>query len=412
MNCTGGAQGPNGSKRAGSVAPMRSRWSAGSRRRAILSSSGASEMTRVSFERVTPNNLTAPPAELRAKGPVGVTKEELGLRHVLFVNDVAFISETIASAMPSFGFHAKIVGWRAKDGPRRRSNFIRTSSRLLRRFADFQEVDLVHVNYGLFGYAALMAPGKPTVLHLHGSEIRPADSARGRIARASSRWFSRYCSAVWYSTTDLKDVVRQAGLLGRFMPSPVADFFFTATPQVPPKPHVLFAIPLSRSKGAELAIEAMQVLADGTPNCRMSAFGFGISDEEAVALRRRIPSSVRLLSWTPHQAMPQLLAEATIIVGQLGLGALGITELEAMALRRPVVARLGKPLPEVEPYYARDPPVLSCESGERVAQTVLDLLQDSARMERLGEDGRTWVQEYHSAQTVAKLYADEYRKLL
>ena len=56
--------------------------------------------------------------------------------------------------------------------------------------------------------------------------------------------------------------------------------------------------------------------------------------------------------------------------------------------------------------------MLSCESGERVAQTVLDLLQDSARMERLGEDGRTWVQEYHSAQTVAKLYADEYRKLL
>ena len=43
---------------------------------------------------------------------------------------------------------------------------------------------------------------------------------------------------------------------------------------------------------------------------------------------------------------------------------------------------------------------------------LLDLLQDSARMERLGEDGRTWVQEYHSAQTVAKLYADEYRKLL
>src|SRR2546427_3957904 len=114
------------------------------------------------------------------------------------------------------------------------------------------------------------------------------------------------------------------------MPSPVADFFFTATPQVPPKPHVLFAIPLSRSKGAELAIEAMQVLADGTPDCRMPAFGFGISDEEAVALRRRLPSSLRLLSWTPHQAMPQHLAEATIIVGQLGLGALGITELEAM----------------------------------------------------------------------------------
>jgi len=361
---------------------------------------------------VTPNSLTASLAGLRAESPVAVIKEEPGLRHVLFVNDVAFISETIASAMPSFGFDAKIIGWRANDGPRRRSNFIRTSSRLVRHFADFQDVDLVHVNYGLFGYAALMAPGKPTILHLHGSEIRPAISSRGRIARMSSRWFSRYCSAVWYSTTDLKDVVRQAGLSGKFMPSPVADFFFTPTRQVSIKPHVLFAIPLSRSKGAGLAIEAMQVLADRAPDCRMSAFGFGISDEEVVALRRRIPSSVRLLSWTPHRAMPQLLTEATIIVGQLGLGALGITELEAMALRRPVVARLGKPLPEIEPYYARDPPVLSCESGERVAQTVLDLLQDSARIERLGADGRTWVQEYHSAQTVAKLYADEYRKFL
>ncbi len=331
---------------------------------------------------------------------------------VLFVNDIAYIVETVTPSLSSLGVECNFVGRKAGNPETERLPFIVQTLESFLSMQDAPPHEILHINYGLFGFLALTEPLHPLVLHLHGSDIRPADSIKGRIANLLSRMAIELADDVWYSTPDLGPILLSRGLCGTFVPNPVSDGFFSNPPKYPDRPHVLFATPLSREKGADIAVNAMNVLVKKAPEIQISAFGFGTDPEEALAYREQIPKSINLLPWVAHDRVASMIAEASVVVGQLRYGILGNLELETMAAARPLLMRLNKSLYQGEPYYISDPPVISCETPRQVVGEVLRLVGNRSECESIGVASSKWTKQYHSARTVANLYRSRYLSLL
>ncbi len=329
---------------------------------------------------------------------------------VVFVNDIAFVVETLMQELENHSIDVHIVGRRSPHTSYARAPFLENLTNIHAELKAVGPFDILHINYGLFGLFALNSD-RPSILHCHGSDIRPASGFKARIANIVTKLSARVATRVWYSTTDMAPYFEKMTVPHRYMPSPVADAFFNVRAALPSHPHVLFAVPLMRLKGAESAILAMQTLCR-TKGTQISAFAFGPNGREVAELRRRIPKPVSLVSWTPHEQMPQMLSRASVIVGRLGLGSLGVTELEAMASCRPLVAYQKGSIRELEPYYRVDPPIVSCNSAEQVVEAVRACLENPAMACELGEKGRAWARRHHSPAVVAGLYEDEYRNVL
>jgi len=196
------------------------------------------------------------------------------------------------------------------------------------------------------------------------------------------------------------------------MPSPVQPAFFDVPYTTQHPPRILFAVPMSHLKGADMAIAAMQLLVASNLGLKLSSYGFGPDATEASDLRSKIPHNVRILPWIEHSLMHQFLAGFDVVVGQLYLGFLGITELEAMAAGKPLIIGAGSSLPNREPYYRDDPPLIRARSALEVSDAVSALLESPILREGMGERARQWVARYHSAQVVARMYKDEYELVI
>jgi glycosyltransferase involved in cell wall biosynthesis len=264
----------------------------------------------------------------------------------------------------------------------------------------------------LYAFLSPGFPEKPFIMHLHGSDIRPMQSLKGRISNFVSRRAGRSADQVWYSTPDLRHYVKDLRNKARYMPSPLSEDFFRLPLLTRGGKSVLFCVPLSTVKGAELAVAAMNQLSFESPEIAISAFGFGPKTEEAARIRRAIGPSIRLLGRVSHQEMPRVLSMYSVIVGQLGLGCLGLTELEALAAGRPLIANLSESLVDSESYYRENPPVEVCQDAAAIANGVKRLVGDPDFAFALGAEGREWARRYHSADRVAALYAKSYRELV
>ncbi len=331
---------------------------------------------------------------------------------VLCVNDLAYILESLKAQLSQLGVDVRVIGSHPGDPARAEAPFVVKVMGIYRDLCRDRDFDVLHINYALFGFVAL-GQRAPRVLHIHGSDIRPDRALRARIANLLSRASFGLSDRIWYSTSDLAPLLR--GLTNptpRFMPSPVDPRFFSVLRGTSLKARVLFAVPLSFVKGADVAVNAMQRLAKTHPEIEISAFGFGPDQKIAAGIRKFIPPSVRLVPWIPHSEMPRVLSSADVIVGGLRLGGLGVTELEALATGAPVIAAVRDGLSRVEPYYRSDPPVLSGDAPDSVVDQVASLLANRDSLMGLGTKGKEWVREYHSVERVASLYESEYRSLL
>ncbi len=320
--------------------------------------------------------------------------------------------ETLTPALKQFRVSVQTVGRRASDPSAVRTSFTGQTLRSVVGIAAAEHHDVLHINYGLFGFLALMEPQKVVVLHLHGSDIRPSVDWRGKVSNWVSEITGRLVKSVWYSTPDLGVVLRHLKLEAKFMPSPVAEAFFRIPTPSFDRPNVLFAVPLSSTKGAANAIEAMEMLQAEAPSLPISAFGFGPDPAEALRYRRSLPPGIEVLDWVPHSQMPDVIGRSTVVVGQLELGILGITELEALASARPLISYIESPLPTLEQHYAEGPPVFSGRQPNEVVEAVRHLVNHPGDASEAGQIGRSWAAQYHSCQVVAHRYRQAYLALL
>jgi len=92
-----------------------------------------------------------------------------------------------------------------------------------------------------------------------------------------------------------------------------------------------------------------------------------------------------------------------VVVGQLRLGILSMSELEGMACGKPVVGEFRYP-----DTYDKAPPILTGDAPEECAAQVMRLLDSATLRASVGERSREWVVEHHDYRQVARLIEGYY----
>ena len=336
--------------------------------------------------------------------------EVLDSMRVLYVNDLAFIVDTLASALSDRGVESRVIGREISGPPFMGSTFIRNAISIQRSLVRARNFDILHLNYGLFGFFAFETE-KPKILHCHGSDVRPGNNLKTRISNLVTRHSMNAVDRVWYATTDLYSYFRNSDVPFRYMPNPVSADFFASSRPPPTSPRVLFAMPLTYLKGADVAIEAMRILTQRHLGAEIGTFSYPVVQRESVHLRQRIPAGVIGIPWTQHSEMPHLMMKASVVIGRLRLGSLGITELEAMASGRPLIVQQHGSVQGRDGYYESDPPVISCSTPLEVADAVQECLTNESFARDIGSRARQWALKYHAPGVVADQYVREYREL-
>jgi glycosyltransferase involved in cell wall biosynthesis len=319
---------------------------------------------------------------------------------VLLVGDIAGVAATQSAVLTAHSTWTPIAAGVA--GRRRSSKMAQIADLPLRAVATRRTVrdavhqwhpDVVHLHWARYAPFVDTA-GCPLVVHLHGSDVR------GRGRSLSGRFVHRAlrrADAVLASTPDLIADVPEA----RYVPNPIDLEVFTPDGEFDPSPPtdvptVLLFARLDPVKGAAALVEIGAELRRRRSGIRVIGVAGGRLDAEATAV------GVDLASPRGPQAVAALIRSAQVVVGQQHLGALGLSELEAMACARPIVAPVRGDL------YGDDLPVVRASGPTAVVEACLGLIDDEDRRHATGAAGRVYVVDRHSPALVAAELAAVY----
>jgi glycosyltransferase involved in cell wall biosynthesis len=188
-------------------------------------------------------------------------------------------------------------------------------------------------------------------------------------------------------------------------------------PRMSRKPSVLFVGGLEPRKGLEYLILAMEQVVHEIPDVRLVAVakaGFGGTDDwhffEQLATRAGLRDSVDFRESVSQEMLLGLYSDCDILVLPSRTEGWGLSLMEAMACRKPVVASRVGGIPEL----VRDGmDGLLVEAGDvtGLSHAILRLLKSPDQREQMGEAGRERVGKYSWDET-ARIVLEEYRRVL
>jgi colanic acid biosynthesis glycosyl transferase WcaI len=127
-------------------------------------------------------------------------------------------------------------------------------------------------------------------------------------------------------------------------------------------------------------------------------------EEQAVGM-----GNVRFLPFQPRERLPEVLASADIslVVLKRGIGSASLPSklFSILASGRPVLASVDgnsdawKLVDSSEAGLCVEP-----ERPEQLADAILSLRGDPSCREKMGHNGRTWAEKYHSPQSAAEQF--------
>jgi glycosyltransferase involved in cell wall biosynthesis len=240
------------------------------------------------------------------------------------------------------------------------------------------QTDVFHFYFGLtllpksLQFHLLRAARKKSVFHWLGSDIRgksPEELAFGR--RAGAQIVGSYDAIRWVPDAH---VVPPGLDLGEYVPRP---------PSNAARPLVVHAPSNRAKKGTAHVIEACG----------------------------QLPVELDIVEGVPHEEARERYARADIVVDQLNAGWHGVFALEAMALGKPVVARLNPDVVErsAEAFGMRVPIVPA--DADTLVEALRPLVEDAAIRRDLGAQGRAYVERVHDGDRVADRLLHIYRSL-
>jgi glycosyltransferase involved in cell wall biosynthesis len=267
-----------------------------------------------------------------------------------------------------------------------------------------ERFDVAHVHWASYGALAFVSR-IPVVLHCHGSDVRArlSSAVLGRPLAS----ILRRAAAVLCITPDLLPAVRAVRPDAGFLPAPVDTEQFSPCLEQDrserPWTVLLFAR-LDASKGADVSTAGLARFAARHPDVRVRLLDWGDQRERYRALHgERFEFLPRL---APGE-VPGLLRAADAVVGQFALGALGLSELQAMSCARPVVASFRHP-----DAYRSQPPLLDARSAAEVDEALESLLAGPEMAADIGARARRWVVEEHDTGSLARRLETVYREVL
>lgn len=315
---------------------------------------------------------------------------------ILHVNDVASVASLLVEA--SAGRDALFQPALRRSGGRAARGMIGLARS---RLADWRRVGQtiragnfshLHVHYGTF---ALLGAGRPYSLHLHGGDLLHdlGSGLKGVITRAALR----RAVHVVVSTPDLLPLARSWRPDARYIPNPMPLPAESARRSRAAASELMLVSKMDPRKGWERQLQLVHALVEVVPDLRVVFLDHG---RLSLAAREPMRRSLTALGATPLPPMPRpaflkRMAQADLILGQLEVGALGMSELEAMARGIPTIA-------DARAHGAAEttPPVIDPEDAVAL---VPRLLQSDDQWSQLSWHSRAYVKQVHDPQTVLHL---------
>ncbi len=262
--------------------------------------------------------------------------------------------------------------------------------------------DIVHVHWASYGILGLLSQ-TPFVVHCHGSDVR--NRLKIPFFRLLLAPVFRRAAAVFCITPDLLPVVRSLRSDAVFVPAPVDTTHFAPPEDRLSRPWtVLLFARLEPGKGVEIATTGIERFARRHPEVRVQLLDYGVlSPIYQQCYGKRFDFIPRVAP----EAVQQLIWQADVVVGQFGVGALGLSELQAMSCAKPVIASFRYP-----GVYPTMPPLCQATSADEVDAHLERLFQCPDAAEVIGRQSRDWVIAYHSCAVLAKQLESLYQALV
>jgi len=284
-----------------------------------------------------------------------------------------------------------------------------------------EDVDIVHTNVMRASiYAALAArlTRRPLVWHVR--DIHHEGLYVRLMSRLADRIIviSRAVASPLPSWSAVKTTLVYNGLdLAEFDPQCTDGRPFRREIGVPDHALLVGQVAwLAPWKGQHLFVEAAAQVAEAHPEVRFVIIG-GLADERYTAygeqLRQQAYAALgdRLIFAGPHSPIAPVMAGLDLLVHTAQDEPFGRVLVEAMALHVPVVALAGGGVEEI----VEDGPtglLVSDRDPAALAQSILALLEDKARREAMGRQGRRRVERHFNAAFLTRQVETVYRSLI
>lgn len=182
-------------------------------------------------------------------------------------------------------------------------------------------------------------------------------------------------------------------------------------------PTVLFVGGLEPRKGLEYLLHAMEYVIDEIPNARLIAVGktgFRGTDEwswfSTLARRLGIEGSMDFRETVSQKALLRFYGESDVVVLPSKTEGWGLSLMEAMACRRPVVASRAGGIPELV-RHGVDGILVRPGDVRGLSSAIIDLLRNPKLRVKMGLAGRSRVKEF-SWDDTARVVLNAYERAL
>lgn len=311
---------------------------------------------------------------------------------VLHVNDVANVASSLVEVANANG-----RAWRLHEIPHPSPEMPRwktVAARVL-DLVDFRRMrhsaEVLHIHYGPNGYYGFQSE-IPFVLHIHGSDLRRDlhHPVLGAIERAALK----RADAVLYSTPDLRSALQEIRPDAQYFPNPLPAEVLSYNPAIEPIPGRVFCnFRFDDTKGGRALIAEVGKLVSA--GVEVYGLDWGIYAEDARQAGIILHPLMNLSDYLSE------LAKSQLVIGQHWLGSLGMSDLQTLAVARPLVA------------FSLDEQVPMAHSTiKTVAEEAQKLLDDPLACRELGERGRNWVIAHHDPRQLIQRLEVLYNGLL
>lgn len=257
---------------------------------------------------------------------------------------------------------------------------------------------IFHINYGVSGYYGWGR--RNVVLHLHGTDVR--SDMKSPILGPVVRRSIKSADVILYSTPDLGQAVKKLRPDAQWFPAPLPP---AASVRLPKHGEgaairILFVSRWDESKGAPGLLRLVAALQKRHPTVELVGLDWGTYAQSARE------TGMTLLPLMGTEEFRQEIANADVVVGQIAFGALGLSDLEAMAQERPLVAKF-----TLEKDYGNKAPLFNT-ADEPALDLVERILSDPNAAAQIAKAGRAWALEHHGAQGLETRLEGIYQELL
>lgn len=322
---------------------------------------------------------------------------------ILEVNDVAGTATLFREGLQQLGHQVEL--YQPTVGTYRRPAWFRALIPAIRALESLQmrrryrvgRFERLHVHYETFGVMPLLAR-LPYYLHCHGGMTTHMNRP---LSRRLIEICLRRATRVLCATPNLLQPIQRYRPDVVFVPNPVDTEMFTPASAAGPSSRFrIFSISkMDTTKGWDVILPVLRELARQSEKFEVFAFGFGTEPRETILHRVALLRQwgIQVLSRLDRKEMSELIRSSDLVLGQFQVGAVGVSELEALACGRAVCCRFDYDL-----AYEERPPFLVGRSSAEVLALIDDALANRTRLRALGERGRDWVVRNHSVDAAAR----------